>query len=182
MPITSFHNQQIVQAKINHYIEQKTSVEARKNNLESAQTYIGNNPSLAGKFSKEAARATDQLARKNKSAGYLRQRSDATPRLTEHMGLKVRATRALDRLFGSNLSARSSTLDGGFRKALGDAERLNPNMRNLVDSPYKKITTDQFAGIGDKRVIKENLQQQGKELDLTLEKLASWQRLLKQPA
>ena len=179
MPITSFHNQHVVQAKVNLYTHQKNSTEARVNNLESAKTSIGNNPSTAAKFSQESVRAADQLGRKNKSAGYLRQRSDGTPRLTRHMGLPVRATRMIDGLFGSNLSARSSMWDGGFRKALTDAEQLNPNMRNLVDSPYKKITTDQFSGIGNKRVIDENLRQQGKELNLTAEKLASWERLLK---
>ena len=182
MPITSYHQQPTVQAKVDLYTDQKNSIEARVKSLENAQSSIGGNPSLATKFSNESARATAELERKNKSAGYLRQRSDKTPRLTRHMGLTVRATRMIDGLFGSNLSAKSSTFDGGFRKALRDAEQLNPAMRTLVDNPYKKITTDQFAGVGDKRAIDKNLKEQGKELNLTLEKLASWQRLLKQPA
>lgn len=182
MPITSFHKQPAIQAKVDLYTHQKNSIEARVQSLENAQTSIGGNPSQATQFSNESARATAELERKNKSAGYLRQRDNGTPRLTRHMGLKVRATRMVDGLFGSNLSAKSSTFDGGFRKALRSAEQLHPNMRALVDSPYKKITTDQFAGIGDKRAITQNLKEQRGELNLTLEKLASWERLLKQPA
>lgn len=173
------YNQQAIQAKVNLYTHQKNSIEARINTLESAKTNIDNNPSTAAKFSQESARATDQLARKNKSAGYLRQRSDGTPRLTRHMGLPVRITQKFDSFCGTNLSARSRMLDGGFRNALTDAERLKPDTRNTVDSPYKKITIDQFAGIGNKRVIDENLQQQGKDLSVTLEKLANWNRRLK---
>lgn len=131
MPITSFHNQPSVQAKVDLYTHQKNSIEARLKSLENAQTSIGGNPSQATKFSNESARATAQLERKNKSAGYLRQRRDKTPRLTRHMGLTVRATRMVDALFGTHLSAKSSVLDGGFRNALRDAEQLNPNMRAL---------------------------------------------------
>lgn len=48
--------------------------------------------------------------------------------------------------------------------------------------PLKKITTNQFAGIGEKRAIDKNLNEQGQKFNSTLEKLARWERLLKPPA
>ncbi|MBY8946174.1 hypothetical protein J1G35_09870 [Pseudomonas sp. SH10-3B] len=178
MPITSFHSLQTMQHKVDFYTEQKNSIETRIQHLQDVQANIQKNAPLAAKFSTESDRAAKQLTSKDRDEGYLRQRSDGTPRLTRHMGLMVRATRLVDGALGSNLSARSSMLDGGFRKALGDAERLDPILRNVVDSPYKKITVSQFADIGSQPAINTNQEALRKDLNVTLEKLASWKQRL----
>lgn len=176
MPITSLHSQQTVQQKVDFYTQQKDSLETRIQHLQDVQANALKNAPLAAKFSIESRRSTNQLLSKDKDAGYLRQRSDGTPRLTRHMGLMVRATRLVDGAFNSNLSAKSSMLDGGFRKAMGDAEKLDPILRNVVDSPYKKITISQFADIGNQVAITTNQEVLRKDLDVTLEKLASWKQ------
>jgi len=178
MPITSFHSLHTMQQKVNFYTEQKNSIETRIQHLQDVQANIQKNPPLAAKFNTESDRAAKQLTSKDRDEGYLRQRSDGTPRLTRHMGLMVRATHLVDGALGSNLSARSSMLDGGFRKALGDAAQLDPSLRNVVDSPYKKITVSQFADIGSQPAINTNQEALRKDLNVTLAKLESWRHLL----
>jgi septal ring factor EnvC (AmiA/AmiB activator) len=168
----------IKQQEVNDYTRQKNSIETRIQDLQDVEANIQKNPRLAAKFNTESDRAAKQLKSKDKDGGYLRQRSDGTPRLTRHMGLMVRATLLLEGALGTNLYAKSSKLDGGFTKALGDAEKLNPKLRTVIDSPSKKMTISQFADIGNPPAISKDLKEQKQVLETTEKNLAKCQKEL----
>lgn len=175
MPFVS-HTPQICRAKADFYTDQRTSIQNRVSRLQTALTSINNRPALASQFATEHGRATKQLTNKNKCAGYMRQRADGSPRLTPHLGLIVRSVRFTDRVFGSHLSAKHALFDGGFRKTLGRAEELKPGLRELIDSPYKKITLEQYGELGNVRALNKNLSEQTRELKTCEGKLKTWTR------